>query len=142
MSIQIRICKLYLETLETHTNLRELVVKFMTAKVTDPLAPYGGSDTHFTPDGPIGKTGLKVKHAHITQDVSIIYRLHSSNPRLLDMYGLFSHKESGTGNAANIKTQKQLAGRLSNQDFTPLGQVEPAQPQQQQNTKKGNKFRE
>ena len=145
MSVQIRICKLYLETIETHSSLRELVVKFMTAKVMDPMAPYGGSDTHFTPDGPIGKTGLKVKHAHITQDVSIIYRLHSANPRLLDLYGVFSHKESGTGNAANIKIQKQLAGRLSNQEFDPLGKVEPAQPAQQpqqQNAKKGKKFRE
>lgn len=139
MSVQIRICKLYLDTLTNHDSLRELVVKFMTAKVMDPLSPYGGSDTHFTPDGPIGKTGLKVRHAHITQDVSIIYRLHGSNPRLLDLYGLFSHKESGTGNAANIKIQKQLAGRLSNQEFTPLGQVEPKENPAQQSQQKNKK---
>lgn len=139
MTAQIRICKLYLETLEAHDAIRPLVVKFMTAKVMDPLAPYGGSDTHFTPDGPIGKTGLKVKHAHLTQDVSIIYRLHGGNPRLLDLYGVFSHKDSGTGNAANIRVQKQLAGRLSNQEFTPLGQVEPKPPEQQQQGKKKKK---
>jgi len=138
MTVQIRICKLYDETLTKHSSLAPLLVKFMTAKVTDPLAPYGGSDTHFTPDGPIGKTGLKVRHAHITQDVSVIYRLHGSNPRLLDLYGLFSHKDSGTGNAANIKTQKQLAGRLSTQEFNPIGQDTPQQQQQppQQNKKK------
>jgi hypothetical protein len=114
MPVNVRISKLYTETLANHQSLAPRVAEFIKAKNDNPTAQFGSSDTHFIGDGPIGRTGLKLKHAHISQDVSIIYRLHG-NPATLDLYGLFSHKESGTGNAANIKVQKNLAKKLSNQ---------------------------
>lgn len=114
MPVNVRICKLYEETLAKHSGLKERVADFIKSKNENPLASFGSSDTHFIADGPIGKTGLKLKHAHLSQDVSIIYRLHG-NPTTLDLYGLFSHKESGTGNSANIKVQKSLAKKLSSQ---------------------------
>jgi hypothetical protein len=116
MAVNVRICKLYTDTLVTHATLAERAAEFIKAKNENHLAAFGSSDTHFVANGPIGQTGLKLKHAHLNQDVSIIYRLHG-NPATLDLYGLFSHKESGTGNTGNIKTQRSLATKLSNQEF-------------------------
>ncbi len=116
MPVSVRICNLYTETLKNHQGLAERVAEFIRTKNENPTAQFGSSDTHFISDGPIGRLGLKIKHAHLSQDVSVVYRLHG-NPAVLDIYGLFSHKESGTGNAANIKIQKSLAKKLANQDF-------------------------
>ena len=116
MPVKVRVSDLYKETAAKYPQLAEKVADFIRTKDQNPTAPYGGSDTHFIGDGPIGRLGLKIKHAHLSQDVSIIYRLHG-NPATLDLYGLFSHKESGTGNAANIKIQKSLAKKLANQEF-------------------------
>jgi hypothetical protein len=119
MAINVRVCALFTETLGNHKGLEQRLAAFINAKTQDPLKAFGGSDSHFIADGPIGKTGLKVKHAHLSQDVSVIYRLHG-NPATLDLYGLFSHKESGTGNTPQRKIQQNLAKRLSSQDFPPL----------------------
>lgn len=132
MPVISRRCKLFEETFLNHANLAKKVFEFLDHKAANPLQPFRGSDTGFTPDGPIGRLGLNIKHAHITQDVSIIYRVHS-NPQVLDLYGVFSHKESGTGNAANIRIQQQLATKLGNQEFPELPKAAPAQ---QSNNKK------
>ena len=126
MPVITRRCKLFEETFLDHANLAKRIFAFLDHKNNNPLQPFGSSDTGFTPDGPIGKLGLNIKHAHVSQDVSIIYRVHG-NPQVLDLYGVFSHKESGTGNAANIRIQQQLATRLSNQEFPELPKSEPAQ---------------
>ena len=132
MPVITRRCKLFEETFLDHANLAKRIFAFLDHKNNNPLQPFGSSDTGFTPDGPIGKLGLNIKHAHVSQDVSIIYRVHG-NPQVLDLYGVFSHKESGTGNAANIRIQQQLATRLSNQEFPELPKSEPTQ---QSNKKK------
>ena len=116
MPVNVRVCDLYKETVAKYPQLAPKVADFIRAKNENPTAPFGGSDTHFVGEGPIGRLGLKIKHAHLSQDVSIIYRLHG-NPTMLDLYGLFSHKESGTGNNPNVKIQKSLAKRFANQDF-------------------------
>ena len=133
MPVITRKCKLFEDTFLDHANLAPRVFAFLDHKNNNPTQPFGSSDSGFTPDGPIGKLGLNIKHAHITQDVSIIYRVHG-NPTTLDLYGVFSHKESGTGNAANIRIQQQLAKRLKNQEFPEIPKAEPAQ--QSKNNKK------
>lgn len=114
MSVNVRVCQLYLDSLQVHAGLKEKIAEFIQFKTTSPLEQYGGSDTHFTADGPIGRLGLKIKHAHITQDVSILYRLHGK-PTNLDLYGVFSHKELGTGNSPNVKTQQKMSKRFKGQ---------------------------
>lgn len=116
MPVNVRMCALFTETVTKYPELAEKLTAFIKTKDENPTQAYGGSDTHFVPDGPIGKLGLKIKHAHLSQDVSILYRIHGK-PTLLDLYGLFSHKESGTGNPGNIKVQKSLSKRLDNQEF-------------------------
>lgn len=112
--LQVRFCDSYLASVKVHPDTGESIKKFITAKRQDPLASYGGSDTHFVGNGPFG--GLKLKHAHISQDLSIVYRVHSK-PTILDLYGVFSHKELGTGNAPNVKTQKIMAKKFATQTF-------------------------
>lgn len=135
MPVITRKCKLFDETFLDHANLAKRIFAFLDHKNNNPLQPFGSSDTGFTPDGPIGKLGLNIKHAHVSQDVSIIYRVHS-NPQVMDLYGIFSHKDSGTGNAANIRIQQQLATRLSNQEFPELPKAEPAQQNNKNNKKR------
>ena len=116
MPAQIRLCNLYAESVVAHPEAAQGIAKFIAAKSADPVAPSGKSDTHFVADGPIGKLGLKIKHAHVSQDLSMVYRVHGK-PSIVDLYGVFSHKELGTGNSPNIKIQKQMAKKFSNQEF-------------------------
>lgn len=112
--VQVRFCDSYLESVKAHPATGDSIKKFVAAKIQDPLASYGGSDTHFVGNGPFG--GLKLKHAHISQDLSIVYRMHSK-PIFLDLYGIFSHKELGTSNSPNVKTQKIMAKKFATQTF-------------------------
>lgn len=103
---------LYDETMQKYSALANRVVDFIKLKTTNPSQKFGSSDYPYNSDGPLGK--MKLKHAHLTQDVSIIYRIAGS-PSTLYIFGLFSHNDSGTGNTKNNKLQKSLAARLKNQ---------------------------
>lgn len=111
----IRMCKLHLETIAAHPEAVQKLNDFMTAKVANPTARLI-KDSPFIAAGPIGKLGLNMFHAHLTQDLAICYRIHS-RPTLIDLYGIFSHAELGTGNAAKIRTQQQIASRFDKQKF-------------------------
>lgn len=84
---------------------------FLTAKRENPRQPYGGSDTPFISKGPFG--GLS--HAHITQDLSVIYKVENGTVYL---YGIYSHGNLGTGTPANINKQKSMATRFANMGFS------------------------
>ena len=116
MPALVKICDLHLETLKERPDVLPAVKDFLKVKSADVTARYGAKDTHFIADGPIGLTGLKLKHAHISQDLSIVYRVHG-NPAVIELYGVFSHKDLGTGNTPNIKTQKRMATKFLNQTF-------------------------
>lgn len=87
--------------------------EFRAAKSANKLAPFGSSDKPFKSFGVF--EGLK--HAHLTGDVSVVYSIHGSNPSLIDLYGVFSHDELGTGQPVNIKRQKSMDKKLSSQTF-------------------------
>ena len=89
---------------------------FLALKSQDPTAPFGSSDTPFIAAGPLGQAIPKLRHAHLSHDVSVFYKVEGINPTVIKIYGLFSHKESGTGHAPNIKIQKQLAARIKNSE--------------------------
>lgn len=94
----------------------DAVKKFIDHKKVTSLEPYGSKDYPMIKDGPIGRAVAGIKHAHLTQDVSIFYRLSGSgDTRNLHLYGIYSHKESGTGNSSNLKIQQQVGKRLSSQ---------------------------
>lgn len=115
--VRVRYSQLSKSSIKNKPQVHDKLQDFLNAKVADPIQPYGKADTRFVSAGPIGQTGLKLRHAHLTQDVSVVYKLHGDNPKLLDVYGVFTHKELGTSNTSNIKTQKKIAKKFAQQDF-------------------------
>ena len=114
-NFEIRYAPMFAETINRHPEIHDKLERFIYAKGQDPSAAFGKSDTPFIGTGPIGRTGLKVKHAHLSQDISIVYRIHGRNPHILELYGAFSHKELGISNTANIRQQKKVARKLQQQ---------------------------
>ena len=120
--VKIRISPLFLTTAQekfkAYSGLKEKFDTFIKTKEENPMAPFGSKDAMFSGEGNFTKAVPKLRHAHLTHDVSIFYRLSGANPTLIDLFGIFSHDESGTGQPANIKKQKSLAKSLANQDFS------------------------
>ena len=108
--------KLFDKTVKKYAKNPQVVGKleeFIHFKSANPVEPFGAKDYPMVKKGPWGIVdGLR--HAALTQDVSVFYSVKSGDLRL---YGVFSHKEAGIGNTANVKTQKQLASTMKNQDF-------------------------
>lgn len=115
-NLVIRKTDLFDETLQKYSDHEDKLKDFLRAKEQNPIEPYGKSDTAFIAAGPIGRTGLKLKHAHLSQNISVVYRLHGSNPHIIDLYALMSHKDLGTSNTSNIKQQKKVSKKFLNQD--------------------------
>jgi hypothetical protein len=114
--INAQICSVYNETMQKHAALEDRVADFVTLKSENHMQLFGASDKPFIATGPLGK--LKIRHAHLSQDISILYRIAGSPPTMY-LFGLFSHKETGTSSTSNHKLQKSLATRLGRQ-FTDL----------------------
>jgi len=119
--VAVQTCKLFQQSLDAKKRENPLVgqklADFLAFKQTNPMQQYGGSDTTFITTGPLGRAVPKLRHAHITQDLSIFYTMGGANPIVFNLYGIFSHKDSGTGNAPNTKQQKNLGKQLANQTF-------------------------
>lgn len=81
MSVIFRTCSLYDRTeaksLKANPALKEAIKRFIETKAANPLAAFGAKDYTFTNAGHF--KGLL--HAHLTRDVSIIYRVHSKDPQ-------------------------------------------------------------
>lgn len=86
---------------------------FMSAKRLDPTWRVG-DDTPFVSNGPYGKALPGLRHMHLSQDLSIVYRVHNNQVWL---YGIYPHKELGTGNASQIRTQQAMADRFKRYKF-------------------------
>jgi hypothetical protein len=97
--------------------LEEKFQEFQSAKAQNPGAPFGGSDHPMISRGPLGKEIPKLRHAHLTRDLSVYYTVSGRDPVEVKLYGIFAHNESGTGTPANIKRQKNLARVMSRQSF-------------------------
>lgn len=119
--VKFRTCDLFKETYSKkqaeNPKLREQFDKFVSIKSENPMSPFGSSDKPFQGKGIYGSSVPKLLHAHLMNDMLIFYKLSSANPTLVDLYGVFTHDESGTGQPANIKRQKNLAKKLVAQTF-------------------------
>ena len=96
-----------------------LLAKFAAFKKTkeqDPTAPFGASDKPSPPNTTLPQYVPKIRHAHLTHDVSIFYTV-SGKPATFYLYGVLSHDEAGTGNPPSPKIQKALGKKLANQTF-------------------------
>ena len=109
--VKFRKSSFFNETFEKHrASVAEKLKAFMATKSDDPMAKYGAKDSHFTGNGPYGLIG--VLHAHLTHDISVIYRRSGKNPTYIDLLAILSHDELGTGQPPNIKKQKTMAKKL------------------------------
>ena len=115
--IQVRTCALFNKTSKGYAQnkkVKEKIVDFIRTKAADPLVLYGSKDRAFTRDGNF--SGFI--HAGLTFDVSIIYKIGTVNgQKTLDLYGVFSHDELGTGQPINPNRQKSNSARLNNQEI-------------------------
>lgn len=115
MGLLIRTCILFQETMEKYANypaVREKLANFILTKTENPQMRFGAKDYPFTNEG-----NLKgYHHAGITKDISIVYKLGGQGAnKTLDLYGLFSHHELGTGQPGNPKKVQANAKRFNNQ---------------------------
>lgn len=101
------------DSLRSHPETVPVLQAFRAAKEKNPLAKFGSSDYPFSNEGHF-KGFL---HAKLTQDLSVVYKMYGANPRIIDIYGVYSHAELGTGNPANKKIQKQMGQRFGNATF-------------------------
>lgn len=92
--------------------------EFLKIKKNNPLQPFGKNDYPFSSgsghhiQGAIPNETLL--HAHLTHDISVVYSLTGKDPKVLKLYGIFTHDEMGTGQPSNTRKQKQFTDRLSN----------------------------
>ena len=136
----VQFAPLFNETLadksKTYPDLKQVVDAFVKAKTENPLAAFGKSDKRFSGNGNLIGYVPKLAHAHLYHDLSIFYTLDGLNPRVLRVYGLFSHDDSGTGNPPNIKRQNNLGKRLAQQTFPQPTTPAPTATTATQNNKK------
>lgn len=113
-------------TLNQYTNQKALLVnklkEFVNHKmqypsnggVSNDMPGFGSSDKKFRTDGNYGKAIRNVSHAHLTSDISVAYLVDGDR---LNIYGVYTHDDLGTGQPANVKRQKQMATRWGNLSF-------------------------
>lgn len=94
-----------------------MVKDFRQFKSANPLAAYGKSDKSSASDGNFNQEVPKIRHAHLTHDVSIWYTISGKNPNIIRLYGVFSHDESGTGQPPARNVQRKLAKKMAKQQF-------------------------
>lgn len=111
--VQFRRSKLFNETLAKHKEVAGKVAEFIKFKTGEPLGRFGKKDQHFV-GGILKETGLI--HAHLTGDISLLYKRSGREPIVIDLIAIVTHDELGTGQPPNMKQQKKMAKILSDQD--------------------------
>lgn len=127
-----RTSPLYRDTLieksQSYPVVAQKLQEFRKFKADAPLQPFGSSDKPFKGYGIFSSVIPSLRHAHLTHDIMIVYKITGRDPTVFDLYGIFSHDELGIGQPANINRQRSMAAKLSSQTFTDQGQSEPSQP--------------
>ena len=96
-----------------YPGVRAKLRQFMHVKRQDPNQQWNPTDRAFVGDAPLGQVpGLR--HAHLTPDVSIVYRVVN---RTVFLYGFYTHDELGTGTPSKKPLQKAAATRFQNTQF-------------------------
>jgi mRNA-degrading endonuclease YafQ of YafQ-DinJ toxin-antitoxin module len=104
----------YLDKVLSHPSIKNKFRAFMEIKRTNPTQPFGSSDKPFLSAGNFAAAVPGLRHAHVTHDISIVYKVVDNQVYL---YGFFTHDDLGTGQPANINRQKSIAKRFSNVGF-------------------------
>lgn len=122
VAVKFRRCPLFTETLQEKLGkggqqLADRLADFLKIKEQDPMQRFSSKDAPFSSDG-ILKYAIPnetLMHSHLLHDLNILYTIQGKNPTVIKLYGVFTHDELGTGQPPNVKRQKQISQKLSNQ---------------------------
>ena len=103
----------YLLRVKPYPKIREKLRQFMEHKRHNPDQSWGGSDKFFKPGAVFYNSIPGIRHAHLTHDLSVVYRVGKQNE--IYLYGVFTHDDLGMGTPANIKRQQAISTKLANQ---------------------------
>lgn len=123
-----RRCDSYKETYFTkvrpYNSVRSKFRDFMQLKRWNPIEPFGKSDKLFIGRGFYIRAIPNLKHAHITQDLSIVYKLEGGT---IWLYGFYTHDELGTGQPDNKRVQDAMATKFKHKTEAdcPIGTTQP-----------------
>jgi len=118
--VQILTCPLFNKSLETVNNkIKNRLQEFINFKKNDPNQRFGKSDTPFIGTGPLQQSvrDATLKHAHLSQDDSVVYSVSGKDPTIIKLYGIFKHSDLGTGNTPNLRKQQNMGTKFSQQAF-------------------------
>ena len=107
----------YLKRIKGSPQLRAKFRDFMEIKRHNPLQPFGSSDKSFVGGGIFSSEIPGLMHAHITFDLSIVYKVAGKNPTEVYLYGFYTHDELGTGQPSNRAKQHSMARSFKNRTF-------------------------
>jgi len=119
-SVKFLTCPLFDRTYAEKSNIpgiKEKFNSFVEQKTIKPVAPFGSRDSIFINSTPLGIAIPKLRHAHLTNDLSIFYTIEGRDPTVVRLYGIFSHDDSGTGQPRNIAKQKSLGKQMRQSGF-------------------------
>lgn len=105
-----------------HKNLIEVISDFLRFKSVNPKQSYNPKDTPLT--GGILKD-LKLWHYDIGRSLRLYYNVSQEGDTVfLNLYGVFTHDETGTGQPANKRKQEKFVDHVKNamnNKMSPLG---------------------
>ncbi len=102
---------------QNNASLKNKLAQFLQVKSQDPTANFGASDKPFKSNGFFTNAIPKIKHAHLTHDLSLVYVLEGGADPVIRLYGVFSHDDLGTGTPANLNRQRNMASQFARQTF-------------------------
>ena len=97
--------------------------QFMTNKRQDIRSKFNKHDRGSPPESIYAITTPKVRHSHLSSDISIWYEVDDTqNPPLIMLYGVFTHEQTGTDTTPKRGKQQAMADRFVKQKdkFTTL----------------------
>lgn len=126
----------FIEKSKNNTVLADKLDQFVKYKTVSPYQMFGANDKPFRAGGFFANAVPKIKHAHLTHDISIVYTVEPGPNPIIRLYGLFSHDELGTGTPSNINRQKSMASQFARLAFggtelldqPPAADAKPAEP--------------
>jgi len=79
--------------------------------------PFGSNDKQFHTTGHFGNAIRGISHAHLTHNISVVYRISDD---VLELYGIYTHDDIGTGQPPNVRRQDSWADRWNNSVSEPF----------------------
>lgn len=115
MAVTFRRCELYKESyfkrIKPYPPLKEKLRQFMEIKRNNPQQQFGSNDKPFVSKGFFFQAIPGLRHAHLTFDLSIVYKVDGN---VITLYGMFTHDDMGTGQPPNMRKQYSKAKQFAN----------------------------